>query len=779
MAVMDDDAGAHFVRFQTAAGRICLSAVLCVLALVGFGARPGWAVPARELVSPLPASDYSLRPVCGVPAPGHASCLAVQLVPQTPEAKAHRRPLGMSRSVPAARSASGVCSPPNAAEGCYGLRPQDLHSAYDLPTSAPTEQTIALVDAYDDPDIEADLKVYDEALDLPACTKANGCFTKLNQKGAASPLPSKEGEWSVEISLDVEIAHAICQTCHITLVEAQSVSYANLEEAERTAARIGADEISNSWGGGEPATEGSAFEDPGVVITASSGDDGYLNWADPELGISANYPASSPNVVAVGGTRLSLTAEGAWAGETVWNGASSAKPGSGGATGSGCSTHFAAPSWQLALPDWSAVGCGSQRAVADVSADADPYTGVAIYDSTALKNGTVLGWLTLGGTSLASPLVAATFALAGGAGEVEHPAETLYANAMEESDLLHDVTSGSNGACARAALADGLSGCTAAEAAESCSQRAICLAREGYDGPSGLGTPDGIGAFTAKPRESQQIEFTSSPPASARVAGPSYAAAATASSGLAVSFASAAPTVCKVSGSTVSFLAVGMCTIEASQAGDFRHLAAPEALQSFAVAKGLQKIEFTAFPEGLQLGATGATARASSTSGLPVAMQSLTPSICSLSEEETVSALQVGACTIEAQQPGDSDWEAAPPVSRSFVVGKRSQGIGISSRPPSSATVGGPSYQVSTLSESGLPVTVVSMTPSICTVSGFAVSFIASGTCTIQALQPGDAEFVEARRSNSRLTLPQPSRLGPLRRGKRRANSSLPLRNRR
>ena len=148
------------------------------------------------------------------------------------------------------------------------------------------------------------------------------------------------------------------------------------------------------------------------MITAASGDNGYLDWGLAEASERgfADYPASSPHVVAVGGTRLSLTAGGAWKEETVWNGD--------GAGGGGCSTVLTAPAWQQSVADWSAVGCGSHRAVADVSADADPYTGVAVYDSTPITEGEIeyRGWVPIGGTSVASPIIASTFALAGGAG---------------------------------------------------------------------------------------------------------------------------------------------------------------------------------------------------------------------------------------------------------------------------------------------------------------------------------------------------------------------------
>ncbi len=163
------------------------------------------------------------------------------------------------------------------------------------------------------------------------------------------------------------------------------------------------------------ADSAGPFNDPGTVITASSGDDGYLNWyanKSHTLGY-ANYPAASPDVVAVGGTRLRLTESGGWKEEAVWNGY--------GASGGGCSSIFTAPAWQQSVAGWSSVGCGTYRAVADVSADADPYTGVAVYDSTPVEEeGTEYsGWVTMGGTSVASPIIASTFALAGGAGKDE------------------------------------------------------------------------------------------------------------------------------------------------------------------------------------------------------------------------------------------------------------------------------------------------------------------------------------------------------------------------
>jgi hypothetical protein len=496
------------------------------------------AAAAESAVAPLPASDYAVRHVCAAPAPGYAGCLALQLVPVTAAARAYTHPLGMTRSAPTkAGRAAKVCEPPTAAEGCYGLRPQDLHSVYALPTATPLTQpiqTIAIVDAYNDLGAEADLKVYDQEFGLPECTEANKCFKKVNQNGGTGnpPFPASEGlrsveeaicksgigeikeaackeveeadGWAGEISLDIESAHAVCSNCKIVLVEAESASFFNLEKAEDTAAGLPATEISNSWGGAECSNgthgiecgaDSEAFEHRGVVITAAAGDNGYLDWGAEESAERgfADYPASSPHVIAVGGTRLlgPLGPGGTWTGETVWNGD--------GAGGSGCSISFAAPAWQTAESDWSSVGCGSGRAVADVSADADPYTGVAIYDSTPEGMGAgAPGWVPIGGTSLSSPLVAATFALAGGAAGVAYPAQTLYENELEDPTSLHDVTSGSNGKCEAKELfnkATGLSNCTEPFEAADCSGSPICSAGPGYDGPTGVGTPNGIAAF--------------------------------------------------------------------------------------------------------------------------------------------------------------------------------------------------------------------------------------------------------------------------------------------
>jgi hypothetical protein len=403
------------------------------------------------------------------------------------------------------------------------LEPQNLQQAYfpgeapDAPSSEP--QTIALVDAYNDLNAEADLNVYSNEFGLPACSKENGCFSKVGESGneGALPFPASKSEleafaggtrhrrekaeeaegWALETDTDIEVAHAICQNCHILLVEASGPNYEELEPAEDAAAALHASEISNSWGGPEEKEDNPAFNHPGIVITAAAGDDGYLNWDQyatrNESGSSyfegADYPASSPHVVSVGGTALELSAEGAWASESPWDAAASNE----GAGGSGCSGSLQAPSWQRAVPDWGQVGCGSDRADADVSADADPATGVNVYDSTPYPEegkAAVPNWVPIGGTSVAAPMVAAMFALAGGAHGVAYPAETLYAHLGGSS--LHDVSSGGNGACG--------GNYTSCEGSLSspldCGAGAwICNATVGYDGPTGVGTPNGIAAF--------------------------------------------------------------------------------------------------------------------------------------------------------------------------------------------------------------------------------------------------------------------------------------------
>jgi hypothetical protein len=449
----------------------------------------------------LSPSEYEVGSLCSTPQPGFAGCLGLRLIAKRPLAVRGARALaaqGAHAAPSASSSPESVAAPAIEYKEPWAgsLTPQNVLTAYNLSgVAAPeTQQTLAIVDAYNDPTAEHDLKVFDERFALPACTTANKCFTKVERQAGT---PTNAG-WAQEIATDIEVAHGLCPGCRILLVEAHSNSYSDLEAAETEAESRGATEISNSWGASElgltPSEDNAGpFNHPGTVITASSGDDGYLGWGAEED--SVEYPASSPHVVAVGGTRLSLGAGGAWAGEKVWNGL--------GASGGGCSTVFEAPSWQQNVAGFAAVGCGANRAVADVSADGDPYTGVAVYDSTPVKEGVTerSGWVTMGGTSVASPIIAATFALAGGAGReaggeaVAYPAQTLYRSLAGAPGTLHDVLSGSNGECTKAFNASGESGCSRAEEGASCLPKLICLATNGFDGPSGVGTPDGIAGF--------------------------------------------------------------------------------------------------------------------------------------------------------------------------------------------------------------------------------------------------------------------------------------------
>ncbi|MCO5972567.1 putative Ig domain-containing protein [Actinoallomurus soli] len=342
---------------------------------------------------------------------------------------------------------------PNLAPSGFG--PSDLQSAYALPSSsAGSGQTVAIVDAYDDPNAASDLATYRSQYGLPACTTANGCFKKVNETGGTS-LPSADSGWAEEESLDLDMVSAICPNCHILLVEATQPSMADLGTAVNTAVSLGAKFVSNSYGGNEDSTDTSSdssyFNHPGVAITVSSGDNGY----------GTEYPAASQYVTAVGGTSLSRASNSRGWTESAWSGA-----------GSGCSSYDPKPSWQKDS------GC-SKRTVADVSAVADPNTGLAVYDS--YQTG---GWLVVGGTSASAPIIAGVYALGGSPASGTYPASYPYAH----TSALNDVTSGSNG---------------------SCSPSYLCTATSGYDGPTGLGTPNGATAFQGGSTGGNTVTVTS------------------------------------------------------------------------------------------------------------------------------------------------------------------------------------------------------------------------------------------------------------------------------
>lgn len=357
-------------------------------------------------------SAHRAARVCAVPVPGTAGCHAMVVLDASGKPRVTATPAG------------------------YG--PADIQSAYGVAGLSSGGRTVAIVDAYDDPTAEADLATYRSQFNLPACTTANGCFRKVNQSGGTN-YPRTDAGWATEISLDLDMVSATCPDCKILLVEASSSSFTNLGAGVNYAATQGVSAISNSYGGSDSAPL-SAYDHPGIAITASTGDNGY--------GIES--PASFDSVVAVGGTSLNKAAgtTRGWS-ESAWSGA-----------GSGCSTKNAKPSWQTSVTQCSG------KANADVSAVADPNTGVAVYDSTSYQGRK--GWQVYGGTSASSPIVGSVYALSGNTSG--YPASYTWGH----TSGLNDVTSGSNGTCTPSVW---------------------CTSGAGWDGPTGLGTPNGTSAF--------------------------------------------------------------------------------------------------------------------------------------------------------------------------------------------------------------------------------------------------------------------------------------------
>jgi N-acetylneuraminic acid mutarotase len=420
-------------------GRVGAVAALSAMALAVMGvpsqaAAAGPAAPSGAGSAPS-ASTSSASPsyssVCGPAKPGTFSCFAL-------------RRAGTPSSVHGPEAGATVAAP-------AGYGPGDLRSAYSLPSDGGAGQTIAIVDAYDDPTAEADLAVYRQQYGLPACTTANGCFSKVDQQGGTNYPPTDAG-WDGEISLDLDMVSAIAPEAHILLVEANDSSETNLAASVDEAVALGAKFVSNSYGStyssapgsgedpSDPTTLDAYYDHPGVAVVASSGDSGY--------GVA--YPAASQFVTSVGGTSLTRDPGSArgWS-ETAWSGA-----------GSGCSLYDPKPAFQHDS------GCAN-RSVADVSAVANPATGVAVYQSG-------LGWNVYGGTSVASPIIASVYADAGTPAAGTYPNSYPYAAGTG----LNDVTSGNNG---------------------SCTVGYLCNAVTGYDGPTGLGTPDGLQAFRTGP----------------------------------------------------------------------------------------------------------------------------------------------------------------------------------------------------------------------------------------------------------------------------------------
>jgi subtilase family serine protease len=415
-----------------------ISSVALVIGGLAFAAAAS-AQPARHVSSPARATSAAHAGITVSGTPDYRRACAVTTAPGKDACMVLIRTNVTHRT----QAAIG----PDQAPSGDGYGPSSLQSAYVLPSStAGSGETVAVVDAYNDPDAASDLATYRSDWGLPAC--GTGCFEQVNEEGETSPLPAAAGSngWDVEESLDIDMVSAICPLCHIILVEANSADTADLGAGVNAAVSLGADFVSNSYGGSESSSDttydSEYYNHPGVAVTASAGDDGY--------GVS--YPAASQYVTSVGGTSLSTASNSRGWTETVWSNSTSE------GTGSGCSADDPKPSWQ------TDTGC-SKRTDNDVAAVADPNTGLAVYDTYSQG-----GWLEVGGTSASSPIIAATFALAGTPAAGTYPSSYIY----KHTSNLFDVTSGSDGSCSPAYL---------------------CTAEVGYDGPTGWGTPDGVTAF--------------------------------------------------------------------------------------------------------------------------------------------------------------------------------------------------------------------------------------------------------------------------------------------
>jgi subtilase family serine protease len=491
---------------------------LCVLAVfLGGGALPAFASTAAP--TPETAVQVPVR-LCAAAVPGRMSCDAIGYrTRMVSSAEATRlRAAGIARPTTPTSVAAGPAG---------GYSPSQLGTAYGVNPAAATTQTVAIVDAYKDPSVTADLNAFDANYGLPAETSST--FNVVSQTGGSVSGVNSDVGWSGEITLDVDAVRGLCHACKILLVEANSANSADLAAAVNYAAAH-ASIVSNSYGGPEFSGDpyASSYDHSGVAILASTGDDGWYDWDVFNNGDSTpnapQVPASYSTVVGVGGTTLNLNPDDTRASETVWNdnglddvpGQSS---GPLGAAGSGCSTLYTAQTWQKGVSGYSSLGCGTtDRNGVDVAADADYLTGYDTYETTGWctttdDNGNPCpasdpGWATFGGTSLSSPLVAAMWALAGGPAGVKYPALTLYGHFNTSPSQLFDVTSGGNAYCG----GDSATGCTGGANPNQAlgelldcmwgptgstvlTNIAQCNAQAGYDGVSGVGTPKGVTPF--------------------------------------------------------------------------------------------------------------------------------------------------------------------------------------------------------------------------------------------------------------------------------------------
>ena len=492
----------------------CRTVAVLLIALAGFAVLPSQSAATTHRAAPsaatpvnpatvsdslkrqtgYSASQLTTKPVCGTPKPGQMSCLARILIVkrtgkparllQTP----HASPMqvtGHGSFAAAAISAdqTGTAAPQSGTAAF-------LQWAYDttwLSANRGAGDTVAIIDAYDDPNAASDLAIFRSTNGLPACAVGT-CFNQYDQNGqlihqlgatGIAPKRDSTGGWEVEESLDLDAVSSLCPDCKIDLVEASSANESDLQSAAQAAHSLGASQISMSFGidepaGSDPETAGT-WTFPGVASLAAAGDGSYPG---PEVAGNTNtvgYPAAYADVTAVGGTSLTVAGtaprgfdESTWAIGTCGGGSTCG-------TESGCDTSQATPSYQqsdAALIDACAqiaatAGVPNEggRAYNDVSADADPNTGLNVYDTVGGSGG-FTGWDPVGGTSLATPLTAAYEAVAG---VTRTPSPTW---AYNDATLLNDIVSGSDGSCPSGALL-------------------ICNAGTGWDGPTGNGSING------------------------------------------------------------------------------------------------------------------------------------------------------------------------------------------------------------------------------------------------------------------------------------------------
>ncbi len=409
---------------------LVLATVALTIGALGLQAVAAGAAPAAVGLARLGQTSGLRRACVWPPAPGDESCF-VLYQPQT----------SVNQAI--ADGLTGAIARP------HGLTPREIQSAYRLPVGLRPRQTVAVSIAFNTPHLAQYLAYYRKYFGLPACTVSSGCFRVVNEHGKSSPLPpSGAGSgWDLEVTLDVSMISVACPHCRILVVEGDDDSVASLAQTERTAGRLGAQVISNSYGqpeNGLAMTYARAYRQRGHTIVVAAGDDGFTD---------ANFPANLTTVTAVGGTQLARARDGRGWSERVWNTPI-------GAGGSGCSAYVSRPAWQhrTACPG---------RTVVDVAAVA---WNVPIY------NKLWGGWITVAGTSIAAPLIAGIYGLAGNASQVT--TADLYRHARD----FFKITRGNN-------AWPGLS------PKVRCGGDYLCVATTGYNAPTGLGTPDGIGAF--------------------------------------------------------------------------------------------------------------------------------------------------------------------------------------------------------------------------------------------------------------------------------------------